>query len=59
MLRPDIDPQEGLRVIEDMEIADMADLTVLPGVKALAGESAAGAVGDCDFVRRGGCCWRG
>jgi sugar-phosphatase len=35
MLRPDIDPQEGLRVIEDMEIEDMADLTVLPGVKAL------------------------
>jgi len=34
-LRPDIDPQEGLRVIEDMEIEDMADLTVLPGVKKL------------------------
>jgi sugar-phosphatase len=34
-LRPDIDPEEGLRVIEDMEIEDMADLTVLPGVKAL------------------------
>ena len=36
-LRPDIDPQEGLRVIEDMEILDTEDLTVLPGVKALAG----------------------
>jgi sugar-phosphatase len=35
MLRPDIDPEEGLRVIEDMELEDMADLTVLPGVKAL------------------------
>lgn len=34
-LRPDIDPQEGLRVIEDMEIEDTADLTVLPGVKKL------------------------
>jgi sugar-phosphatase len=35
MLRPDIDPEEGLRVIEDMEIEDTADLTVLPGVKVL------------------------
>jgi len=35
MLRPDIDPIEGLRVIEDMEIADTEDLTVLPGVHAL------------------------
>lgn len=35
LLRPDIDPEEGLRVIEDMEIEDMADLTVLPGVKLL------------------------
>jgi len=34
-LRPDIDPVEGLRVIEDMEIEDTADLKVLPGVKAL------------------------
>jgi sugar-phosphatase len=34
-LRPDIDPEEGLRVIEDMEIEDMADLKVLPGVKKL------------------------
>ena len=34
-LRPDIDPQEGLRVIEDMEIQDTADLKVLPGVKTL------------------------
>lgn len=34
-LRPDIDPEEGLRVIEDMELEDIADLNVLPGVKAL------------------------
>ncbi len=34
-LRPDIDPIEGLRVIEDMEIEDTEDLKVLPGVKAL------------------------
>jgi sugar-phosphatase len=35
ILRPDIDPEEGLRVIEDMEMEDTADLVVLPGVKAL------------------------
>ena len=35
MLRPDIDPQEGLRAIEDMEVEDVADLQVLPGVKSL------------------------
>lgn len=34
-LRPDIDPAEGLRVIEDLEMEDTADLKVLPGVKAL------------------------
>ena len=34
-LRPDIDANDGLRVIEDMEIADTEDLVVLPGVKAL------------------------
>jgi sugar-phosphatase len=34
-LRPDIDPREGLRVIEDMEVEDVADLQVLPGVKTL------------------------
>ena len=34
-LRPDIDPIEGLNFIEDMEIADTADLIVLPGVKSL------------------------
>ncbi len=34
-LRPDIDATEGLRVIEDMEIADTAGLQVLPGVRAL------------------------
>ena len=35
MLRPDIDPQSGLRAIEDMEITDTSDLRVLPGVKAM------------------------
>lgn len=35
LLRPDIDAQDGLRVIEDMEVADVADLRVLPGVKRL------------------------
>ena len=34
-LRPDIDPAEGLRVIEDLELADMEDLTVLPGAAEL------------------------
>lgn len=34
-LRPDIDAEEGLRVIEDLEMEDMAGLTVLPGVKKL------------------------
>jgi sugar-phosphatase len=34
-LRPDIDPVVGLRAIEDMEVEDMADLKVLPGVKKL------------------------
>ncbi|NYF81353.1 HAD family hydrolase [Granulicella arctica] len=34
-LRPDIDAAEGLRVIEDMEIADTEDLKVLPGVREL------------------------
>jgi sugar-phosphatase len=35
MLRPDIDPQEGQRAIEDLEVEDVADLQVLPGVKVL------------------------
>jgi mannitol-1-/sugar-/sorbitol-6-phosphatase len=34
-LRPDIDPLEGLRAIEEMEVEDVADLQVLPGVKTL------------------------
>jgi sugar-phosphatase len=34
-LRPDIDPHEGLRAIEDMEVQDVGDLQVLPGVKVL------------------------
>jgi sugar-phosphatase len=35
MLRPDIDPDEGLRVIEDMEMEDTGDIQVLPGVREL------------------------
>ena len=34
-LRPDIDAEEGLRRIENLELDDVADLVVLPGVKAL------------------------
>ena len=34
-LRPDIDADAALRVIEDLEIADTADLKVLPGVREL------------------------
>jgi len=34
-LRPDIDVADGLRVIEDIELADVADLEVLPGVRNL------------------------
>jgi mannitol-1-/sugar-/sorbitol-6-phosphatase len=35
LLRPDIDANAGLKVIEDLEVADVADLRVLPGVKRL------------------------
>jgi sugar-phosphatase len=35
LLRPDIDAHAGLKVIEDLEVADVADLRVLPGVKRL------------------------
>ena len=34
-LVPGIDVAEGLKVIEDMELEDVADLEVLPGVKTL------------------------
>ncbi len=34
-LKPGLDVAEGLRVIEDMEIDDVADLKVLPGARAL------------------------
>ena len=34
-LVPGIDVSEGLKVIEDMELEDVADLEVLPGVKTL------------------------
>jgi sugar-phosphatase len=35
MLVPGIDVAEGLRRIEDMEIADVADIVTLPGARAL------------------------
>ncbi len=35
MLRPDIDPDEGQRLIEDFEVEDVDGLRVLPGVNAL------------------------
>ncbi len=35
MLRPDVDAAEALRVIEDLEIEDVHDLKVLPGVADL------------------------
>lgn len=34
-LKPGLDVAEGLRLIEDMEIDDVADLQVLPGARAL------------------------
>ena len=34
-LRPDVDLQQATRAIEDMEVEDVADLRVLPGVKRL------------------------
>lgn len=34
-LRPDIDPQVGLREIEDLELEDTGDLVVLPGAREL------------------------
>ena len=34
-LKPGVDRVEGLRLIEDMEIADVADLRVLPGAREL------------------------
>lgn len=36
-LKPGLDEAEGLRAIEDLEIADTADLEVLPGVRDLLG----------------------
>ncbi len=35
LLRPDVDQAEALRVIEDLELEDVSDLQVLPGVAAL------------------------
>lgn len=36
-LKPDVDPVEGLKLIEDIEVEDVADLEVLAGVKSLLG----------------------
>jgi sugar-phosphatase len=35
MSAPDIDPYEGLRLIEEMEINDVSDVQLLPGARAL------------------------
>src|SRR5438874_189460 len=35
LLRPDLDPAEELKFIEDIELADGEGITVLPGVKEL------------------------
>ena len=35
MLKPDLDPHEGLRAIEDIEMVDVDDLKVLPGARSL------------------------
>jgi len=35
LLKPGLDVAEGLKLIEDMEMEDVADLDVLPGAKAL------------------------
>src|SRR5215472_14241595 len=35
MLRPDLNPDEELALVEDMELADGEGITVLPGVKEL------------------------
>lgn len=35
MLKPDVDKEEGLRLIEDIEVADTDDLEVLRGVRPL------------------------
>jgi sugar-phosphatase len=34
-LKPDLDVHEGLKLIEDIEMVDVADLKVLPGARAL------------------------
>lgn len=35
LLKPDVDPVEGLRRIEQMEIEDVGDVQLLPGARAL------------------------
>ena len=35
MLKPDLDPHEGLKFIEDIEMVDVADLETLAGARAL------------------------
>ena len=34
-LKPELDQAEGLKVIEDIELADLEDLKVLPGARSL------------------------
>ena len=41
LVKPDIDKAEGLRLIEDIEIEDVADLKVLDGVRNLLGSLSA------------------
>jgi sugar-phosphatase len=35
LFKPEIDPDEGLKLIEDMEVADTGDIVLLPGAAAL------------------------
>ncbi len=35
LLNPNIDPDEGLKLIEDMEVEDTHDIVLLPGAQAL------------------------
>ena len=35
LLKPEIDAYEGLKLIEDMEVADVSDVELLPGAQAL------------------------
>ncbi len=54
-LAPDVDPVEGLQLIEDMEIEDIEDLKVLRGVAGAAAQPAARNAGRLSPRRRAGC----